>query len=65
MDDDGEWRRITAQDRCDQCGAQAYVVTRINGTDMLWCGHDYRAGEAKLVALATRIWDFRFLLEED
>jgi hypothetical protein len=65
LDDELEWHRITAQDRCDKCSAQAYVVTRVYGTDMLWCAHDYRAGEAKLVKAATRIWDFRFLLEEE
>jgi hypothetical protein len=65
LDDEHEWRRVTAQDRCDKCAAQAYVVTRVYGTDMLWCAHDFREGEAKLVKVATRIWDFRFLLEEE
>lgn len=35
-----EWI-LTAQDRCDQCNAQAYV--KINGStgDLLFCGHHY------------------------
>jgi hypothetical protein len=63
--DDHEWERPTAQDRCDGCSAQAYVVTRVHGTDMLWCVHHYRKGEANLVKIATRIWDFSFLLEDE
>ncbi|MDR7189767.1 hypothetical protein J2Y46_002593 [Microbacterium sp. BE35] len=32
---------------------------------MLWCVHHYRKGEERLVTVATRIWDFSFLLEDE
>jgi hypothetical protein len=59
MDD---WRP-NAADRCDNCRAQAWVMTTINSTDLLWCVHHYATGEKKLVELATRIRDFRFMLD--
>ena len=61
MDD---WRP-NAGDRCDgqDCGAQAWVRTDITGKPLLWCGSHYRRFEAGLVAKATRIWDFRFMLD--
>lgn len=34
-------RQLTAKDRCDACGSQAYVwVNGITG-DLLFCGHHY------------------------
>jgi hypothetical protein len=66
MDDESlsEWRPVAA-DRCDglECGAQAWVSTTVNGTGLLWCAHHYAIGEAKLVEVATRIRDFRFMLD--
>lgn len=44
---------LTAADRCDRCGAQAYVRTRHpldhgRTTDMLWCGHHAHEHRAML-----------------
>lgn len=59
-------KRPDASDRCDGCGAQAYVVTRDHaGRDLLWCAHHYRKGEAKLVTISVRIWDWSYLLEDE
>jgi hypothetical protein len=55
---------LKATDRCDGCGAQAWVQTEINGTDMLWCVHHWRKWEQGIVAKASAINDFSFLLEE-
>ncbi len=34
---------LTAQDRCDRCGAQAYVrATLAGGADLLFCAHHGR-----------------------
>lgn len=30
---------LTANDRCDRCGAQAYVATAHLRADLLWCKH--------------------------
>ena len=40
---------LTAADRCDRCGAQAYIrVTMPSGGELLFCAHHGRAHEAKL-----------------
>jgi len=40
---------LTAADRCDRCGAQAYIrVTLASGSELLFCAHHGRAHEAKL-----------------
>ena len=33
---------FTALDRCDRCGAQAFVRTELpTGMELLWCGHHW------------------------
>lgn len=43
---------LTAEDRCDGCGAQAYVRTTHDhdgkSTDLLWCSHHWRNHGDKL-----------------
>lgn len=34
-------KELTAQDRCDGCGAQAYVTVIVNRTGLLFCNHHY------------------------
>jgi hypothetical protein len=49
---------LTALDRCDRCGAQAYVrVTLAAGGDLLFCGHHFREHEARLRPLALEVQD--------
>ena len=49
---------LTALDRCDRCGAQAYVrVTLTSGADLLFCAHHYRGNETPLRELAAAIHD--------
>jgi hypothetical protein len=49
---------LTALDRCDRCGAQAYVrVTLAAGGDLLFCGHHFREHEARLRPLALDVLD--------
>ena len=49
---------LTAADRCDRCGAQAYVRVRLNsGGELLFCGHHGREHLPKLQDLATQIED--------
>jgi len=35
-----EWQ-LKAIDRCDKCGAQAYVQVKGSTGDLLFCGHHY------------------------
>lgn len=49
---------LTATDRCDRCGAQAYVrATMESGFDLLLCAHHFRENEARLRKIATDIQD--------
>ncbi|MFT4220324.1 MAG: hypothetical protein QM611_07395 [Microbacterium sp.] len=45
--------RLTAVDRCDSCGAQAYIAAEVNGSELLFCAHHGRKYEAKLREVAT------------
>ena len=35
-----EWS-LKATDRCDSCGAQAYVSVKGSTGDLMFCGHHY------------------------
>lgn len=49
---------LTATDRCDRCGAQAYVrATMESGFDLLLCGHHWRENESRLREIAVSIQD--------
>ncbi len=39
---------LTAADRCDRCGAQAYVRVVLETGELLFCGHHAKAYEDKL-----------------
>lgn len=45
--------RFTSADRCDTCGAQAYIGATVNDTELVFCSHHGRKYEAKLRTLAT------------
>ena len=49
---------LTAIDRCDRCGAQAYVrVALPTGGTLLFCGHHFRDNEAPLRNVGAVIFD--------
>jgi hypothetical protein len=49
---------LTAADRCDRCGAQAYVrVTLPAGSELLFCAHHGREYAPKLRELDAAILD--------
>lgn len=57
--------QITIHDRCDSCGAQAYViVTGVTG-ELMFCGHDYgkimnsETGKAAMEKFAFKTVDER------
>lgn len=45
--------RLNAADRCDSCGAQAYIAAEVNGSELLFCAHHGRKYEDKLRSIAT------------
>lgn len=57
--------RLTAADRCDSCGAAAYIAAEVNGTELLYCAHHGRKYEEKLRAVATTWHDESIRLFED
>lgn len=59
---------LTRQDRCDRCGAQAYVRASIpaaDGADLLFCGHHFRAFELGLVAAGAVVHDERHRIDAE
>jgi hypothetical protein len=51
-------RDLTALDRCDRCGAQAYVrVELTTGGELLFCAHHAREHADKLQQVAASIYD--------
>lgn len=58
---------LTAADRCDRCGAQAYVrVTLSEGLELLFCAHHGREHQEKLQGLDdVKIQDETHRLHED
>ncbi len=50
--------QFTALDRCDRCGAQAYVrVELVSGGELLFCAHHAREHAEKLQQVASSIQD--------
>ena len=49
---------LTAVDRCDRCGAQAYLrVELVGGGELLFCAHHAREHGDKLREIAAEIHD--------
>lgn len=48
-------REISALERCDSCGAQAYVRVLLGGSELHFCGHHAKKHEAKLRPMAE-VW---------
>ena len=49
---------LNALDRCDRCGAQAYVrATLVTGGELMFCAHHGKEYAGKLKAVAAAIQD--------
>ena len=60
-----EWV-LTAMDRCDSCGAQAYVQVRGISGELMFCAHHYnKADGEKLRSFAFEVIDEREKLVEN
>lgn len=46
---------LTALDRCDRCGAQAYVRTEHHGLELLWCAHHWREHGNRLIGSGAHV----------
>ena len=60
---------LTAADRCDRCGAGAYVLVSVfvpesGDHELLFCAHHYRQHESQLLSSGARVLlDQRGLLQ--
>jgi len=45
--------RLTASDRCDSCGAQAYIRVAIGSSELLFCAHHGKKYQEKLATIAS------------
>jgi len=50
---------LSASDRCDRCGSQAYVEVSLATGPLLFCAHHYQEFEARLRAVAVAVRDER------
>jgi hypothetical protein len=48
---------MLATDRCDRCGAQAYVRVVLPSGELLFCGHHARAHADAYTDVATHVQD--------
>ncbi|MBB4933097.1 hypothetical protein F4561_003917 [Lipingzhangella halophila] len=56
---------LTAADRCDRCGAQAYVrVVLSSGGELLFCAHHMREHDDSIRKIASEIQDETSRLHE-
>ncbi len=57
--------RLSAADRCDRCGARAYIRARLaSGGELFFCAHHGRQHLPRLRAAATEIHDETGQLDE-
>jgi len=56
---------LGAKDRCDQCQAEALVLVKGVGGELLFCGHHYNNNEKALVKFAYEVIDERDKLKEN
>ena len=49
---------LTVADRCDRCGAQAFVRIHLDaGKSLQFCGHHFRENESRLREIAVDVQD--------
>ncbi|MFT3831827.1 MAG: hypothetical protein QM711_00685 [Micropruina sp.] len=48
---------LTAADRCDRCGAQAYLRVTLHAGELLFCAHHAKAHADRLKQVALTIQD--------
>jgi len=56
---------LSALDRCDSCGAQAYIRVTLNSGDLLFCAHHGNEFKDKLFPTALNWHDESSRLLED
>jgi hypothetical protein len=57
MEDVKETQRLLAADRCDICGAQAYIRVELESGELMFCAHHGNANKEKLQPLTINWYD--------
>lgn len=57
MEDIREVEKLVANDRCDVCGAQAYIRVQLDSGELLFCAHHGNANKEKLAPLTINWHD--------
>ena len=52
-------RQLKVADRCDRCGAQAFVLVKGMSGELMFCGHHFTKFEDSLTQFAYEIVDER------
>ncbi|MEO6826102.1 MAG: hypothetical protein ABI255_07300 [Microbacteriaceae bacterium] len=65
VDDLATGPQLTAADRCDSCGAQAYIRVVVNNGELLFCAHHGKKYQEKLSTIAHSWHDETSRLFED
>ncbi len=50
-------RQLKIADRCDRCGAQAFVLVKGMSGELMFCGHHYHQNQEALTKFAYEIVD--------
>jgi hypothetical protein len=54
-----EEKVLKIADRCDSCGAQAFVLVKGVSGELMFCGHHFNKNEAGLIKFAYEVIDER------
>lgn len=54
---------LTAQDRCDRCGGQAYFIAFKDNVSLMFCRHHFLKADDALGARGFSVIDQSFLLD--
>jgi hypothetical protein len=57
MEEIKDTQKLDANDRCDVCGAQAYIRVALEGGELLFCNHHGNANKSKLEPLVINWYD--------
>lgn len=60
----GRTPTLSALDRCDSCGSQAYVAVFFESGSLAFCGHHYREFEVGISKKALKVIDERWQLSD-
>lgn len=52
-------RQLKIADRCDSCGAQAFILVKGMSGELMFCGHHYKKHEVALNKFAYEVVDER------